>query len=453
ATTPMTLTGPAAGSRWVVTEEDSSGRQVRGMMANCAGGTTPWGTILSGEENFHGYFRAEGAGEAERRYGLTNEETTLGWESIDPRFDARTSGYRNEPNRYGYVVEIDPQDPQSTPVKHTALGRFKHEGATIALAPAGQAVAYMGDDEAFDFLYKFVSAGTYREGDREHNKTLLTEGSLYVARFQGNSAPEQIDGSGDVPEDGAFDGRGTWIPLVRDGESAVPGMSAAEVLVFTRLAADGVGATKMDRCEDVEPNPHTGRVYVACTNNTDRGTEGNAGAEEVNPRHRNRDGHVVEIIEAGDDAAAETFRWNLLLVCGDPSVNEATYFSGYPRDEVSPISCPDNLAFDRAGHLWISTDGAPGTIGYNDGLFRVQLDGERRGLVEQFLSVPREAETCGPVVHDDEEHVFVSVQHPGEEGSYAEPHSLFPDYVEGSAAADQVRGPRPSVVQVHRTRH
>src|SRR5699024_10664586 len=259
ATTPKTLTGPAAGSRWVVTEEDSSGRQVRGMMANCAGGTTPWGTILSGEENFHGYFRAEGAGESERRYGLTNEETTLGWESIDPRFDARTSGYRNEPNRYGYVVEIDPQDPQSTPVKHTALGRFKHEGATIALAPAGQAVAYMGDDEAFDYLYKFVSAGTYREEDREHNKTQLTEGSLYVARFQGNSAPEQIDGSGDVPEDGSYDGRGTWIPLVRDGESAVPGMSAAEVLVFTRLAADEVGATKMDRCEDGEPTPHTGR--------------------------------------------------------------------------------------------------------------------------------------------------------------------------------------------------
>lgn len=450
ATTAFELTGPAAGSDLVTTAEDPSGTRVRGMVANCAGGSTPWGTVLSGEENFNGYFRAASDSPGARRYGLTEEETTLGWERTDPRFDARGADYRNEPHRYGYVVEIDPQDPQSAPVKHTALGRLKHEGATIALAAGGQAVAYMGDDEAFDYLYKFVSRAAYRDGDREHNKTLLTEGNLYVAQFTGNSAAEEIDGSGQVPADGAFDGRGTWIPLVQDGASAVPGMSLPEVLVHTRLAADQVGATKMDRCEDVEPNPATGRVYVACTNNTDRGTDGYADAEEANPRHQNRDGHVVEITESGGDAAAEDFTWNLLLVCGDPSVNESTYFSGYPQDEVSPISCPDNLAFDRAGNLWISTDGAADTLGYNDGLFRVRLEGPERGLVEQFLSVPREAETCGPVIHDEEGHVFVSVQHPGEEGTLADPHSYFPDYVQGTASPGEVRGPRPAVVQVYR---
>ena len=158
------------------------------------------------------------------------------------------------------------------------------------------------------------------------------------------------------------------------------------MLVNTRLAADAVGATKMDRCEDVEPHPKTGRVYVACTNNTDRGAAGKEGATEVNPRKSNRDGHIVEITEAGNDATATTFGWSLLLVCGDPAVNGSTYFAGFPAEKVSPISCPDNVAFDSDGNLWISTDGAPSTIGYCDGLFKVPLEGPERGQVQQFLS-------------------------------------------------------------------
>ncbi|MCI2265061.1 PhoX family phosphatase [Sediminivirga luteola] len=447
--TPYELTGPAAGGELLRTSADPTGTRVLGTIGNCAGGTTPWGTILSGEENFHGYFRASGTSEAERRYGLADEPSVYGWELDEERFDTRNPGYENEANRFGWIVEIDPADPQSTPRKHTALGRFKHEGANVRVDGNGHVAAYMGDDERFDYLYKFVSSGTYREGDRANNMQLLTAGSLYVARFDGNSESE-IDGSGEVPSDGRFDGTGEWLPLMVDGESRVEGFTVEEVLVHTRLAADLAGATKMDRCEDVEPNPATGRVYIACTNNSQRGVGDGAAADEANPRADNRDGHIIELIEDGDDVTAEQFSWNILMLAGDVSQGDPVYFSGFPADQVSPISCPDNVAFDSEGNLWISTDGAPDGIGYNDGLFKVTLEGERRGLVEQFLSVPREAETCGPVIHDEERHVFVAVQHPGEDGAFGAQHSYWPDYArEGATGTDGTfHGPRPAVVQV-----
>lgn len=450
--TEFVFTGPAAGSDLLKTVE---GDKVRGTLGNCSGGTTPWGTVLSGEENFHSYFRSAGTSATDKRYGLADNETVRGWEHQDPRFDARNAGYENEINRFGWVVEIDPMDPTSTPRKHTSLGRFKHEGANIRVDENNAVAAYSGDDERFDYLYKFVSANKYVEGDRAHNLTLLEKGSLYVAKFTGNSPASEIDGSGKLPSDGAFDGTGEWLPLMVNGKSVVDGFSDAEVLVYTRLAADKVGATKMDRCEDVQPSPTTGKVYVACTNNSKRGTAGKAAPDEANPRTENRDGHIIEIAENGDRADATMFRWNILIVAGDVAQGDATYFSGYPADKVSPISCPDNLAFDSQGNLWISTDGAPDGIGYNDGLFRVGLEGTERGLVEQFLSVPRDAETCGPVVHDDEKHVFVAVQHPGEEGTFEEPHSYFPDYAANGARsitsepnAANFAGPRPTVVQV-----
>ncbi len=438
--TAYTITGPAAGSDLLKTVDDPSGTTVLGTLGNCAGGTTPWGTILSGEENFQGYFRSVGTSAADKRYGLSDRQTSRKWEADEPRFDTRNAGYENETNRFGYIVEVDPLNPSSTPVKHTSLGRLKHEGANVIVASNGKVVAYTGDDEQFDYLYKFVSRDVYIEGDRAHNMGLLTEGDLYVARFTGNSEAE-IDGSGALPADGAFDGTGQWLPLVVDGKSMVDGMSLEEVLVYTRLAADKVGPTKMDRPEDVEPNLATGKVYVACTNNSNRGVT-KAPADEANPRNRNRDGHVVEITEDGGDQTATTFGWNLLMVCGDPAQGDVTYFSGFPVDEVSPISCPDNLAFDAAGNLWISTDGAPSGIGYNDGLFKVTLDGAERGKVVQFLSVPRDAETCGPIIHDEEGMVFVAVQHPGEDGTWGANTSLFP--------YDGTPAPRPSVVQVFR---
>jgi uncharacterized protein len=451
------LTGPAAGSSLVRTAEDTAGRYIKGTLGNCAGGTTPWGTILSGEENFNGYFRSPGTSAYDKRYGLTDKATARGWENDEDRWDTRKAGYENEANRFGWIVEVDPFDPTSTPKKHSSLGRFKHEGANVIVAKSGKVVAYSGDDERFDYLYKFVSKDYYKEGDRKHNMTLLSAGNLYVAKFTGNSPAAEITGTGNVPSDGAFDGIGEWLPLVVDGKSAVPGMSVEEVLVYTRVAADKVGPTKMDRCEDVEPSLHTGKVYVACTNNSDRGKKDALGkyttepATEVNPRNLNRDGHVVEITETGDQTST-TFTWNLLMVCGDPAQGDVTYFSGFPVDKVSPISCPDNLAFDSVGNLWISTDGAPSGIGKADGLFKVTLEGAERGKVEQFLAVPNEGETCGPIIHDDERTVFVSVQHPGEDGSFEAQHSYFPDYVPAGAtpARGQVRAPRPSVIQVFR---
>lgn len=454
ASTPFLLTGPAAGAASLKTIDDPTGTTVLGTLGNCAGGTTPWGTVLSGEENFNGYFRSGGTSAGDLRYGLTNAPTGRKWESIDPRFDATTPGYENEPNRFGWIVEVDPEAPNEPPVKHTALGRFKHEGANVIVGKTGHVAAYMGDDERFDYLYKFVSWDTFDPGkgtkSRKHNKTLLTRGSLYVARFTGDSPAAEITGTGALPSDGLFDGTGEWVPLVIDGVCQVPGFTTEQALVTTRIVADAVGATKMDRCEDVEPSPITGKVYVACTNNTDRGKPGKEGATEPNPRVANRDGHIVEIAEDGDDATATTFTWNLLLVCGDPAVNGSTYFAGFPADQVSPISCPDNVAFDSEGNLWISTDGAPGVIGYCDGLFKVPLTGAERGRVQQFLSVPRDAETCGPIIRDRESMVYVAVQHPGENGSWAAQTSYFPDFLPAGmpAEAGEWSGPRPSVAQV-----
>ncbi|WP_418907158.1 PhoX family protein [Glutamicibacter endophyticus] len=447
--TEFTIDGPVAGHDLVKTVDDPQGRSVLGTLNNCSGGTTPWGTVLTGEENFNQYFEGRGT-EEEARYGIYPGETTRGWELTEQRFGLNHPGYENEANRFGWIVEIDPQDPNSTPVKHSSLGRIKHEGANVRIAPDGRAVAYMGDDSKFEYLYKFVSKEKYKKNDRAHNLSLLSEGDLFVARFNGNSPASEIDGSGQLPQDGAFDGTGEWLPLVLGGESMVSGMSVEEVLVYTRIAADKAGGTKMDRPEDVEPNPHTGKVYVALTNNSDRGPGQLASANEANPRNNNRDGHVLELTENGDDATAQRFTWTILLVAGDPSVNASAYFSGYPVEKVSPISCPDNLAFDSAGNLWISTDGAAKTIGYSDALHKVTLEGPERGRVEQFLAVPPGAETCGPLIHDRDNSVFVNVQHPGEGGTWDEPQSLFPDFVAAPDAAEpgQFYGPRPTVIQV-----
>ncbi|WP_083315227.1 PhoX family phosphatase [Micrococcus sp. HMSC067E09] len=445
--TEFTVDGPAAGHELLKTAEDPTGTKVLGTLGNCAGGFTPWGTVLSGEENFDGYFNGPVTNnEAQERIGYADEPTARGWEKFHPRFDLRNEGYVNEGNRFGWIVEIDPEDPTSTPVKHTMLGRFKHEAGTAVVADNGKVVVYSGDDQRHDYLYKFVSAGTYVEGDKKHNMGLLSAGTLYVAKFTGDSPAAQIDGKGTLPSDGRFDGCGEWIALTSDTESFVPGFTVAEVLINTRLAADKVGATKMDRPEDVETNPVNGRVYMALTNNKDR-TE----VDEVNPVVGNRDGHVVEMEEAGGDHTATSFVWNILLLAGDPRMSSSVYFQGYPKEKVSPISCPDNLAFDSRGNLWISTDGAPGTIGYGDALHKVVLQGPDRGRVAQFLSVPRDAETCGPVIHDLDNSVFVNVQHPGEDGEWGAHTSLWPDHLPANGpiqVGDKVRAPRPSVVQV-----
>jgi secreted PhoX family phosphatase len=444
--TPFEVRGPAAGSDLLKTSADPTGRKVLGTINNCAGGVTPWGTILSGEENFNQYF-ANAAGRNDprlSRYGVTGAASTRKWERFDKRWDLAQEP--NEVNRFGWVIELDPHDPDSTPVKHTHLGRFKHETANIRIAEDGRVVAYSGDDERFEYIYKFISNGKMKRGNskaaRRHNMTLLDDGTLYVARFTGDSPPAEIDGTGKLPSDGKFDGTGEWIPLAAGNRSFVPGMTAEEVYVFTRIAADKVGATKMDRPEDIECHPRTGTVYCALSNNVERGvTPGKEGATEPNPRVNNRHGQVLELTERNGDALALRFDWGLFLVCGFPD-DPNTYFGGYDKSQVSPISSPDNVAFDRYGNLWISTDADGKLDGLNDGLYGVPLEGPERGHLKLFLTVPRGGETCGPVI--GERVITVCVQHPGEvDGASADkPVSNWPD--RGTSR------PRPSVVAVWR---
>jgi secreted PhoX family phosphatase len=422
ATTPMEITGPAAGSDFLKTSEDPDGTTVIGMLNNCAGGTTPWGTALTGEENFHQYFaNLQGLAEddpvriAHERYGLTEAESDRLWEDYYPRFNIGTEP--NEPLRFGYVVETDPYDPTSTPKKRTALGRTKHEGATSAVAPGGQVVFYAGDDERFDYAYKFVTAGTYDPDNREANLDLLDEGTLYVARFND-------DGSGD------------WIPLIH-GEGELTDENGfrnqGDVLIHTRQAADLVGATKMDRPEDFETNPVTGKVYLVLTNNSRRTLDE---ADAANPRPNNFAGHIIEIVEKNNDHAATTFTWEIFILAGDPETS-GTWYGG--QEGVSPFAAPDNLTFDVDGNIWISTDGIPNNLPGNDGLFMAPTEGEERGLSRQFFSTVPGAECSGPAFNLDNTALFVSVQHPGEGGTVEEPVTQWPD---GEVA------PRPTVVLI-----
>ncbi|GGQ61277.1 hypothetical protein GCM10010166_33730 [Couchioplanes caeruleus subsp. azureus] len=430
---PFRFTGPAAGSPLLRTAEDPAGTTPIGTLNNCSGGVTPWGTVLSGEENFNQYF--VGGDQAPEdlkpklaRYGISTTARypsgSRRWERAQERFDL--ARHPHEAHRFGWIVEVDPQDPHGRPRKHTAMGRFKHEGANVIVARSGHVVAYMGDDERFDYLYKFVSAKRFVPGNRGHNLTLLESGTLYVAKLSGDSPAAEIDGTGRLPSDGAFDGTGRWIKLASGHRSYVPGMSVVEVLTFTRLAGDAVGATKLDRPEDVQPSLVTGKIYAALTNNTNRGVGSYPGVDEANPRSPNRHGQILEIVEDGGDHTGETFTWSLPIVCGDPE-DPSTYFAGYDKRAVSPISCPDNVAFDRTGNLWIATDG--NALGSNDGLFATAIEGPERGRLKQFLTVPPGAETCGPFLTGDDRSVFVAVQHPGEisGATVDDPASTWPD--------------------------
>ena len=447
--TPFEVVGPAAGDPRLRTAADPSGTVVLGTLNNCAGGTTPWGTVLSGEENFNQYFDRSGAIDSRyaasyARYGV-NGVGSRGWSEVDPRFDLSVEPH--ESFRFGWIVEIDPDDPTSTPRKHTMLGRLKHEGANLAITQDGHVVAYMGDDQVNEYMYKFVSRGTVRPGRspqaRAHNMTLLETGTLYVARFSGEQ-PAACDPA--VSQE--HDGTGEWIPLTSDVESYVPGMSVADVLIDTRIAGDRAGATKMDRPEDVEPSPVNGKIYAALTKSAVRGVSIPVDAAnpvgsslvkdslDAAPRRiaGNRNGYVLEMDETGGSGNALTFAWRLLLVCGLPEACE-TYFAGFPKEYVSPISCPDNIAFDREGNLWLSTDG--NILGSNDGIFRVPVSGPERGYVKQFLTVPLGAEASGPFLSSDGRTLWTTVQHPGAGGTFEAPVSTWPH-------TDAF--PRPSVV-------
>jgi secreted PhoX family phosphatase len=428
--TPMEITGPAAGHARMKTSADPTGTRVLGMLNNCAGGMTPWGTWVSGEENIHGYFWGDLWGghtnaKGFKRYGVPGK--WYNWGEYDPRFHIAREP--NEANRFGWIVEIDPYNPQSTPKKRTAMGRFKHEGANLIVNKDGRVAAYMGDDERFDYLYRFLTNGKHDPANPAASRDLLDDGVLSVARFN---------------EDGTVD----WLPLVhgQNGLTAEAGFAdQAEVLINARLAGDVLGATKMDRPEDVEPNPKTGKIYVMLTNNNRRKKDQ---VHPSNPRADNKFGHIVELTPPDGDHAADKFKWEILVQCGDPSVAEigATFSSATSKEGW--FGMPDNCAFDADGRLWVATDGmGPKSAGKTDGVFAVETEGELRGTSKRFFSVPIGAEMCGPCFTPDGKTLFVAVQHPGEEdmegkpGTFANPPTRWPDFKEGMP-------PRPSIVVI-----
>jgi secreted PhoX family phosphatase len=343
-----------------------------------------------------------------------------------PRFNMDSEP--NEPFRFEWVVEIDPYTPGSMPVKRTALGRFGHEAATTVINGDGRVVVYMGDDDYFEYAYKFVSNGTFNPTDREANFGLLDDGTLYVARFN---------------EDGTVD----WLPLVQ-GEgplTAANGFATqADVLINPRGAGDVLGATPMDRPEDFEANPVTGGVYLVLTKNKKR----EAGAENAaNNRAVNLTGHILELVPpiAGGtvDHAAERYEWDAFILAGDPQNPEHGALYGEGVSTTGWFACPDNVAFDPSGRLWVATDGAP-AFEISDGLYGVDTDGPGRAVPRQLYCVPSDAEVCGPCFTPDGTTLFIAVQHPGEESDNLETVSTrWPDF-------DPAMPPRPSVVVITR---
>jgi len=439
ATLEMALSGPVAGHERVRTNADPTGLRVYGTLNNCAGGVSPWGTVLLGEENFDQYFggRADHMPEPmrsrelanHRRFGVGFGTPDYAWSKFHPRFHVEQEP--REANRFGWIVEFDPFDPLSKPIKRTALGRMKHEGAATTVSASGQVVLYTGDDEMHQYLYKFVTARPFNADHRAANRDLFDDGTLYVARF---SADQTL----------------RWLPL-RFGHGPLTEangfQSQADVLIDTRQAAELVGATALDRPEDVEANPATGRVYVMLTNNVRR-TE----ADAVNPRVNNKHGQIVELVpplrEGRADHAAEVFQWSLFLLGGNPAPtvteNErGRYAPGTSADGW--LSCPDNCAFDQQGRIWIATDGAPKatTPARADGIFASDTQGPGRALTRQFFRAPIGAEICGPAFTPDNQTLFASIQHPAESSTFDAPSTRWPDF-------NPALPPRPSVVAIRK---
>ncbi|MFY8092531.1 MAG: PhoX family protein [Niveispirillum sp.] len=444
--TKMVFTGPAAGHARMKTKDDPDGRTVIGMLNNCAGGVTPWGTVLSGEENIDGYFMGtiDQTHPEQRNYDrMTVPSPFYQWGRFHERFNINKEPFAA--NHYGWIVEIDPFDPTSTPRKLTALGRFKHEGAGVTLNKDGRVIVYMGDDQRFEHVYRFVSKGKFNPADRKANMTLLDEGTLSVARFDA-------------------DGTVTWLPLVH-GQGPLTAANGfkdqGDVVIAARIAATLVGATRMDRPEDVEVNPKTGLVYVMLTNNDDRLPDdpihpAQARPNAANPRPANSWGHIVEMTPPGGDHAAAKYKWEILIKAGNPadpktgaSFNKATTENGW-------FACPDNCAFDSMGRLWVGTDQGSKwqwTSGSSDGIWAVETQGPLRGTARLFFRVPVGAELTGPTFTPDDQTLFLSVQHPGSDavdkvtksgnrsGTFADPGTRWPDFKDTMPA-------RPSVVVI-----
>ncbi|BBH35848.1 PhoX family phosphatase [Pseudomonas sp. St290] len=432
--TPIRLRGPAAGHDLLKTSADKSGKKVLGTFQNCANGMTPWGTYLTCEENFTDCFGSSKSDlqfdEAQKRYGATVTSREINWHLFDPRFDLAKNP--NELNRHGWVVEIDPFDPQSTPVKRTALGRFKHENAALAQTNDGRAVVYMGDDERGEFIYKFVSRERINPRNAKANRNLLDHGTLYVARFDAG------DGNPDHPK-----GKGQWIELThgKNGLDASSGFAdQAEVLIHARLAASAVGATRMDRPEWIVVSPKDGQVYCTLTNNSKRGEDGQP-VDGPNPRAKNVYGQILRWRTDRDDHASKTFSWDLFVVAGNPTVHAGTPKAGSSNiNAQNMFNSPDGLGFDKAGRLWILTDGDSSNAGDFAGMGNNQMlcADPNSGEIRRFMVGPVGCEVTGISFAPDQKALFVGIQHPGENGG-----STFPEHLPNGK-------PRSSVMVITR---
>lgn len=420
ADTPMELTGPARGHVLVKTADDPAGVNSKGTWNNCGNGRTPWGTYLTCEENFNGYFSSsddayEPTAEM-KRYGVGKKDWGYAWATTDERFDI--SKHPNEPNRVGYIVEIDPMDPNSLPKKRTALGRFKHENAELVIASSGHVVVYMGDDERGEFLYKYVSTNTFTEGG--DNTDLLENGSLFVAKFNDNM-------------------QGQWVELTPRSTGL---KSQAEICIHTRIAASVVGATTMDRPEWVAAHPGKAEVYCALTNNKNRGIKPNKGGDATpvggaNPREANNYGQIVRWRPDNGDHNSTAFEWDLFVMAGNPTLHKDAYGGSKNVTADNMFNSPDGLGFDSRGLLWIQTDGK-----YSDkddfagmGNNQMLVGDPETGEIKRFMVGPKECEVTGITWSADQRTVFVGIQHPGEKGN-----SHFP---EGGSAT-----PRSSVIAI-----
>ncbi|MGY4819774.1 PhoX family protein [Pseudomonas chlororaphis subsp. piscium] len=431
---PIRLSGPAAGHALMKTSADKSGRKVLGTFQNCANGKTPWGTYLTCEENFTDCFGSSNAQQtfdaAQKRYGASASSRDINWHQFDPRFDLAKNP--NELNRHGWVVEIDPFDPQSKPIKRTALGRFKHENAALAETRDGRAVVYMGDDERGEFIYKFVSRDRINHRNPKANRDLLDHGTLYVAIFDNG------DGNPDHPK-----GKGKWVELShgKNGIDASSGFAdQAEVLIHARLAASVVKATRMDRPEWIVVSPKDGQVYCTLTNNSKRGEDGQP-VGGPNPREKNVYGQILRWQTARGDHGSMDFTWDLFVVAGNPAVH-----AGQPKGGSSNITpqnmfnSPDGLGFDKAGRLWILTDGDSSNAGDFAGMGNNQMlcADPDTGEIRRFMVGPVGCEVTGITFSPDQRSLFVGIQHPGENGG-----STFPEHLPNGK-------PRSSVMVITR---
>ena len=422
--TPMEISGPARGHDLLKTSADPEGTTTLGTWNNCGNGRTPWGTYLTCEENFNAYFthpnkkfKPKGA---LKRYSIGAKDRGYGWSKVDPRFDLVTEP--NECNRAGYIVEIDPMDPTSTPKKRTALGRFKHENAEVVIATNGHIVVYLGDDERGEFLYRFVSAGKYTLGG--DNADLLDEGTLYAAKFNDDQT-------------------GEWLALTPE----TTGMeSLAKICIHTRQAGSKVKATTMDRPEWVAANPNKVEAYCCLTNNKNRGVKPNKGGDEttlngVNPREANKYGQIVRWIPDNRDHTDAKFKWDLFVLAGNPMIKEGLEAGSKNINAGNMFNSPDGIIFDSKGLLWIQTDGKYSNEGDFEGMGNNQMlvGDTESGEIRRFLVGPREAEITGAAWTADRKTMFVGIQHPGEKGT-GESH--FPD------GGDSV--PRSAVIAISR---